>query len=100
MKFLSTAKRFNRLKRYYKLPMSKLMLLHMFWINKCSRTQATGVRLLSFMFRVDVAVKQSLSSELCTTIITRVATFTKMNMANMCMQVLLLVKPGTILDQC
>ena len=79
--------------------MSKLMLLNMFWINKGSRAEATGVGLLSFMFGVNVAVKQSFPSELCTTIITGVATFTKMNMANMCMQVLFLVKPGEKLDQ-
>ena len=74
------------------IPVSLLMLLHVFRIDKGSRAKTARVRLFSLVFRVNVTVKEAFSTKLGSTFCARIPPFSQVNMPNVSVQILLLVE--------
>ena len=74
------------------IPVSLLMLLHVFRIDKGSRAKTAWVRLFSLVLRVNVTVKEAFSTKLGSTFCARIPPFSQVNMPNVSVQILLLVE--------
>ena len=74
-------------------PVSLLVLLNMFWIDKSCGAKATGIRFFSLVLGVNVTVKEPLSAKLGATVVAGIPSFSQVNVPHVSVQVLLLVEP-------
>ena len=74
-------------------PVSLLVLLNMFRIDKSCRAKAARIRFFSLVLGVNVTVKETLSAKLGAAVAAGIPSFSQVNMPNMSVQVLLLVEP-------
>ena len=74
-------------------PVSLLVLLDMFRIDKRCRAKAARVRFFSLVLGVNVTVKEPLSAKLGAAVAAGIPSFSQVNVPNVSVQVLLLVEP-------
>ena len=74
-------------------PVSLLVLLNMFRIDKSCRAKAARIRFFSLVLGVNVTVKEPLSAKLGAAVAAGIPSFSQVNMPNVSVQVLLLVEP-------
>ena len=74
-------------------PVSLLVLLNMFRIDKSCRAKAARIRFFSLVLGVNVTVKEPLSAKLGAAVAAGIPSFSQVNVPNVSVQVLLLVEP-------